>query len=201
MSELLSEMLDMSAQVFSQNTPTLAENAKLTDRKINKLDEETESLAIEIIALRSPKASDLRETIAALKIAVILERMGDLSKNITRKISKIDIKINKSTLNTINKMTSKVAAMLDLITSSLHNEHLQDIELIFELENEVDDLYNIARISLEDQISQNQSQKQTSDLLTIIFAIKNYERIADYITKIAYILKYVITGERRIYED
>ncbi len=59
------------------------------DRRIDSIEAEVDKLAVRIIALRAPMADDLREVIAALKIAGVIERIGDYAKNIAKSTSKI----------------------------------------------------------------------------------------------------------------
>ena len=47
------------------------------DRILDALELETENRAVEVIALRAPMASDLRDVVAALKISGVVERIGD----------------------------------------------------------------------------------------------------------------------------
>ncbi len=47
------------------------------DKRIDALEAEIERQAVAIIALRAPMADDLREVVAALKIAGVVERIGD----------------------------------------------------------------------------------------------------------------------------
>jgi phosphate transport system protein len=47
------------------------------DRRLDALEAEVERHAVQIIALRAPMADDLREVVAALKIAGVVERIGD----------------------------------------------------------------------------------------------------------------------------
>src|SRR3546814_5239800 len=49
-----------------------------------------ERLAIRLIALRAPMADDLREVVAALKIATVVERIGDYAKNIAKRVPAIE---------------------------------------------------------------------------------------------------------------
>ena len=46
--------------------------------------------AVRIIALRAPMADDLREVVAALKIAGVIERIGDYAKNIAKRVPVLD---------------------------------------------------------------------------------------------------------------
>ena len=57
----------------------LAEEVIADDKKLDALESEVDKLAVRIIALRAPMADDLREVIAALKIAGVVERIGDYS--------------------------------------------------------------------------------------------------------------------------
>ncbi|MFX7854027.1 PhoU domain-containing protein, partial [Acinetobacter baumannii] len=60
------------------------------DRLIDALEMDVERLAVRLIALRAPLADDLREVVAAMKIAGVLERIGDYAKNIARRVAAID---------------------------------------------------------------------------------------------------------------
>ena len=57
------------------------------DTKIDELETEIYNKTVEIIAIRSPQANDLRRIITAPKIASFLERIGDYSKNIIKRRS------------------------------------------------------------------------------------------------------------------
>ena len=52
------------------------------DARLDAMHRDIERKAIRLIALRQPVASDLRRTLASMKLAVDLERTGDLAKNI-----------------------------------------------------------------------------------------------------------------------
>ena len=56
------------------------------DRRIDELETDIESRAVEIIALRAPTPAELREVVAALKIAGVVERIGDYAKNIAKRV-------------------------------------------------------------------------------------------------------------------
>src|ERR1700761_4834678 len=62
-----------------------AETAVGGDVRIDALQQEIEDRALKLLALRQPMAVDLRETLAAIKIAAELGRMGDLAKNTARR--------------------------------------------------------------------------------------------------------------------
>ena len=57
------------------------------DQRIDELEAEVERRVVRLIALRAPMADDLREVLAALKIAGVVERMGDYAKNIAKRVA------------------------------------------------------------------------------------------------------------------
>src|SRR5687768_15960918 len=60
------------------------------DKKIDALEAEAERRAVQLIALRAPMAGDLRDVVAALKIAAVVERIGDYAKNIAKRVPLIE---------------------------------------------------------------------------------------------------------------
>jgi phosphate transport system protein len=68
----------------------LAAEVIARDKRIDLLETEVDRLAVSVLALRAPLADDLREVIAALKIAGVIERIGDYAKNIARRVGHIE---------------------------------------------------------------------------------------------------------------
>ena len=60
------------------------------DKRIDALEMAVDRLALRILALRAPMADDLREVIASLKIAGVIERIGDYAKNIAKRVGHIE---------------------------------------------------------------------------------------------------------------
>src|SRR5262249_9277278 len=67
-----------------------AERVIALDGTIATLQRAAEERAILIIAKRQPLAQDLREIVAALRVAGDLERIGDLGKNIAKRVVAIN---------------------------------------------------------------------------------------------------------------
>ena len=58
------------------------------DAKVDALEREVDDLAVRLLALRQPMAVDLREIVAALKIASDLERIGDYAANVAKRVDR-----------------------------------------------------------------------------------------------------------------
>ncbi|HEX8947498.1 MAG TPA: PhoU domain-containing protein, partial [Dissulfurispiraceae bacterium] len=71
-----------SVRALVERDNALAHEVIDRDHRINSLDVEIDEECIRLIALRQPRARDLRFITTAMKITTDLERMGDLAVNI-----------------------------------------------------------------------------------------------------------------------
>src|ERR1700743_2684242 len=72
-------------EAVARRDSVAAESAVGGDARIDAMQQDIEDRALKLLALRQPMAVDLRETLAAIKIAAELERIGDLAKNIAKR--------------------------------------------------------------------------------------------------------------------
>ena len=87
MGGLAEDAIARAMLALQRGDQALAAQVKADDLEIDRIESEVEKLAIRIIALRAPLANDLREVIAALKIASVIERIGDYAKNIAKRVT------------------------------------------------------------------------------------------------------------------
>ena len=85
MGGLAEQVLGQSIEALERRDPELAAATIQEDEAIDALEQEIEEQAVVMIARRQPMAYDLREIMAALRIANDLERIGDLGKNIAKR--------------------------------------------------------------------------------------------------------------------
>ena len=78
MGGLTEAQLSAAIEAVTRRDQQLAERTILEDQRIDALESEIEAHAVRMIALRQPMATDLREAIAAIKISIDLERIGEL---------------------------------------------------------------------------------------------------------------------------
>lgn len=191
---LVEELLDIAAKSLKDNDQNYFELAQQVDNKINNHNQIIEQQAINILALRQPVAIDLRQAVSALRITVIMERMGDLAKGITKRAIKINI---KTELNIEVKITQLIQAVKVMLNNTLRAFAKSDQLLAISLLKDdliVDKLYSILIHDLE-QIMINHTEAIYS-LMQLSFALKNIERIGDHLTKIGKIIYYIATGNR-----
>ncbi len=196
MANLVKDLIRIGDCAIKDPATSFVQMADNTDLKINHYDHEVENLAIHVIALRQPMAIDLRQVIASLKLAVILERMGDLAKKISHRIEYISIKLNPVLMNLIHEMIAKLDILLTDVVLAYENldDHLaSQVSIKDEM---IDEYYRKIMNLLEEEIGNR--PKEAKALLNLVLIARNLERIGDYITKISYITHYIITGNKKI---
>ena len=89
MGGLAERMVDESVKALVHHDPALARKVIADDVLLDEGQREIDDKAIVIIARRQPMADDLREIIGAIRISSDLERVGDLGKNIAKRVLSI----------------------------------------------------------------------------------------------------------------
>jgi len=108
----------------------LAEKTRKADKKIDALELEIDAAVIRVLALRQPKAQDLRGVVAVLKIAANLERVGDYAKNIAKRSMIIgQVLPAGSSTGIIKRMSKLVQTMLKDV---LDAHSARDIALLYD---------------------------------------------------------------------
>ena len=172
----------------------MAETVIARDRKLDALETEIERKAIRLIALRQPVADDLRRTVAAMKIASNLERVGDLAKNIAKRamvLAESDSATPPLTAS-IERMGDLVGGRLKDVLDALATREVEGAISVWTHDHEIDEHYDaIFRELLTYMMSDPRTIGACAHLL---FVAKNLERIGDHATNIAEDLHYEITG-------
>ena len=86
MGRLAEGELQNAMQALIRRNADLGSQVVLDDARVDELEQLAGAQVVRLLALRQPMASDLREIVAALKIASDLERIGDYSANIGKRV-------------------------------------------------------------------------------------------------------------------
>ena len=171
----------------------LARKVITEDKAIDRLETEVEKLAVKIIALRAPMADDLREVIAALKIAAVLERIGDYAKNIAKRAGALE---GRRKIEPISLLPSMAKVATEMVGDALNAFAARDPSLAVEVNERdkvVDDFYNsIFRTLVTYMVEYPPS---ISDAAHLLFVAKNLERVGDHATNVAEMVYFAATGE------
>lgn len=171
---------------------TLGESVVERDKKIDALETEVDKLAVRIIALRAPMADDLREVIAALKIAGVVERIGDYSKNIAKRVGMIEGRDRFEPLTLLPAMGELAGEMVhDVLTAYAARDPDLAREVI-STDTKVDAFYNSIFRNLVSHMVENPAT--ISSAAQLLFVARNLERIGDHATNVAEMVHFAATG-------
>ena len=163
------------------------------DKIIDRLESEVEKLAVQIIALRAPMADDLRDVVAALKIAAVLERIGDYGKNIARRVGAIE---GRRKIEPISLLPSMAQVATEMVADALNAFAARDpvaAVRVNERDRVVDDFYNSIFRTLVTYMVEY--PPVISDAAHLLFVAKNLERVGDHATNVAEMVYFAATGE------
>jgi phosphate transport system protein len=163
------------------------------DARIDELESEIERLAVRLIALRAPMADDLREAVAAIKIATVLERIGDYAKNISKRVPIFDHHADIEPLSILPAMAKIVQEMVHNVLDAFSARDAEMAKMVIERDSAVDDFYDsLFRALLTYMMENSHNITQSTHLL---FIAKNLERVGDHATNIAEMVYFAATGE------
>lgn len=170
-----------------------AEQVVADDKKLDALEVETERRAVQLIALRAPMAGDLRDVVAALKIAGVVERIGDYAKSIAKRVTLLDNMGKVEPLSLLPEMARIAVEMVHNVLDAFLDRDAEAARAVCQRDDAVDDFYDsIFRTLLTHMMENPQTIGQSAHLL---FVAKNLERVADHATNIAEMVYYAATGE------
>jgi phosphate transport system protein len=164
------------------------------DEQLDDLEAEAERRAVELIALRAPMADDLREVVAALKIAGVIERVGDYAKNIARRVRRLPKSGQLEPMSLLPEMAKIAAEMVHGAITAFVERDPDAAKQVCARDDALDDFYeSIFRTLVTFMMEDPQN---ISPSTTLLFVAKNLERIGDHATNISEMVYYAATGER-----
>jgi phosphate transport system protein len=193
MASLTEESISLAVRSLKERKEELAHKVFKGEEAINLLDVEIDNLGLQLLALRQPMAIDLRLISSAMRIAVELERIADLSVNIAeRVIELLKVPLLKPLID-IPWMADLAQNMVKDSIDAFINRDDQLARNVCERDDEVDDLNNqIFRELLTYMMQDPSNIKRAVDLILIA---RHLERMADHATNISEDVIYFVRGK------
>ena len=181
-----------SVKSLVERNSELARKVIEKDRQINALDVEIDEECIRLIALRQPKARDLRFITTAMKITTDLERMGDLAENIAERAIELNEEPQLKPYIDIPRMAEIAEGMVrDSLDAFVMCSRLPYD--VIKKDDEVDNLN--AQVFNELLFYMIQDPNTVTRAIKINYVSKYLERIADHATNIAELVIYMCEGK------
>lgn len=171
----------------------MAQSLIARDIEINRIRYRIEEESYELIATQQPLASDLREIIAILMIAIELERIADHSKNLAEIVIRMGNEPLLKPLIDIPRMAEISQEMLTDALDALARRDAEAARAVCLRDDELDGLYK--QIFRELLTFVMEDSRTVTRALNLLFAAHNLERIGDRITNIGERVIYAVTGQ------
>lgn len=171
----------------------MAQSLIARDIEINRIRYRIEEESYELIAMQQPLASDLREIIAILMIAIELERIADHSKNLAEIVIRMGNEPLLKPLIDIPRMAEISQEMLTDALDALARRDAEAARAVCLRDDELDGLYK--QIFRELLTFVMEDSRTVTRALNLLFAAHNLERIGDRITNIGERVIYAVTGQ------
>lgn len=193
MGELTIEQIRKATHSILERNDILAQEVIDHDYEINLLETKVDELAVRILALRQPLASDLRMVIAALKISNQVERIADYAVNIAKRTLILD---EMPPFPQVEGLSTLVKIPKQMIEGALTAFETYDVDLalkVWHMDHKVDELYNDYLSKIFDEMIAD--PKNVGPCTQLLFAAKNIERIGDQAQNIAEAVYTMVTGK------
>lgn len=192
MGGLAEEAIEQAMHALVHRDAAAAAKVVERDQRIDALEAEIERRAVELIAERARHPDDLREVVAALKIAGVVERIGDYAKNIAKRVPAIESSTIRP-LSLLPEMARIAAEMVHNVLDAFAARDPRKAAAVWERDAAVDDFYNSIFRSLLTHMME--SPHNITPATHLLFVAKNLERIGDHATNVAEMVYFAATGD------
>jgi phosphate transport system protein len=203
LAELRSQILRMGALVESQiegsikalvdRDVDLASRIIERDTLVNTMDVDIDENCMRLLALQAPAARDLRFVTTAMKISTELERMSDISENISERVIELNEEPQLKPYIDIPRMANWTMTM---VHESLDAFVRSDAALARKVCADDDFVDNLTHQLFRELLSfMIENPATITRAIRLTFIGKSLERIADHATNIAELVIYMVEGK------
>jgi phosphate transport system protein len=188
-------MVDQAVTALVNLDADLARRVVGDDAFLDETQREIDDRAIFIIAKRQPLAQDLREIIGTIRISGDLERVGDLGKNIAKRVTAVQE--NRQAVQLFRGLQALADLALTQLKEVLDTYASRSVALIGDVrdrDEQIDAMYTSLFRELLTYMMED--PRNITACTHLLFCAKNIERIGDHATNIAETVYYIVTGQQ-----
>ncbi len=188
-------MVEQAVQALVTSDLGLANKVVEDDAVLDEGQREVDEKAIVVIAKRQPMADDLREIIGAIRISGDLERVGDLGKNIAKRVVAVtETQQPLSLFRGLEALAELALTQLKEVLDTYASRSMDRIRFVRDRDDQIDAMYTSLFRELLTYMMED--PRNITACTHLLFCAKNIERIGDHATNIAETVYYVVTGQQ-----
>ena len=192
MGGLAESQLAAAIEAVSRRDSELAARVIQDDDKVDQLERDLDNLAIRLLALRQPMARDLREIVAALKIAADIERICDYAANVAKRSIALAQSPPVQLVHALPRMAHLALLLVKDVIDAYVARDADKAMRVWNRDEELDAMY--ASVFREFLTYMMEDPRNIGACTHLLFMAKNIERIGDHATNIAENLYYLVHG-------
>ncbi|WP_011582430.1 MULTISPECIES: phosphate signaling complex protein PhoU [Chelativorans] len=193
MGDLAGAMTQAATRALLYADNALAQRVISDDAVMDAKQRELDESAITLIAKRQPMAQDLRAVVGAIRMAADLERIGDLAKNIAKRVGAVGGAGTPHGLtHPIETMAGMVLEQVKAVVEHYVNRQTEALTKLRDEDEKIDVQYTSVFRELLTYMMED--PRNITACTHLLFCAKNLERIGDHVTNIAENAYYVLTG-------
>jgi len=193
MGRLAESELQNAMQALIRRNPDLGSQVVLDDARVDELEQLAGAQVVRLLALRQPMASDLREIVAALKISSDLERIGDYSANIGKRVVALSQVPPFRLPATLPRMGWLAQQNIRETLAAYAERDADKAYRAWQADEELDETYSSLFRELLTHMMED--PRNIGACTHLLFIAKNIERIGDHATNIAETVYFMVVGE------
>jgi phosphate transport system protein len=192
MSSLAEQSVSQSLKALIQRDTAMARQVDADDTQLDRLQMDIDERSVQLIALRQPKARDLRFIVMTMKIASELERIGDQAVNIAHRAEELNKEPLLKPLIDIPRMAEIARGMIRDALDAFVYARPDAARAVIRRDDEVDALNRQLHRELTSYVIEDPTT--ITRCLNLMSVAHNLERIGDHATNIAEEVVYLCEG-------
>ena len=193
MGGLAEKQIAESVDALARRDGKLAQRVVALDPSVDALQREIEERAILTIARRQPMAVDLREIVGALRVSNDLERIGDLAKNIAKRVIALGpASYPTQVIRGVEHMADLVLGQVKQVLDAYARRDVPQAMEVWRGDEEIDAVNNSLFRELLTYMMED--PRNITFCTHLLFCAKNIERMGDHATNIAETVYYIAEG-------
>ena len=195
MGEMAAAQLEAALDVVKRRDDKAAERIIANDDALDTLEQEI-SHDVMKLALRGPMARDLREILAAIRIAADIERIGDYAANVAKRSTALNLAPPLPQVSGLHAIGTLAVKQLRDVLAAYRDSDVEAAQRIRDRDAEIDTAYTALFRELLTYMMED--ARAITPCTHLLFMAKNIERVGDHATNIAENVWFLVKGEEQL---
>lgn len=195
MGEMIENAISQSIETFNKGDAEMARQVSKNDYSVNKLEQEIQSKALNMLLRQQPVAKDLRKVSTALKVASDMERIGDQSADIADIVLRFADGQQAVQSVRLDEMAKTSTDMVKACVSAFICDDTELAEKVIDEDDKLDALFDNVKNEIVNALkTTSDNEDAVNSCIDLLMIAKHFEKIGDHAVNIAEWTKFCESG-------